>query len=309
MNSANLPIVSIISVNFNQLKVTEAFLDSLKGVTYPNMEVIVVDNASKEDPCNYLKEKYPDYIFLRSDENLGFAGGNNFGIRQAKGKYFMMLNNDTEVDPGFLEPLVEAMEGDEKVGMVGSKVRFFDHPDTIQFAGATQMTRFTATSHFIGFNQKDIGQYDEITSTPFASGAAMMTSRKICQEVGLMASFFFLYYEELDWQERIRKAGFDIKYIPASLVYHKESVSVGRGSALQAYWKTRNRFLLIRRNFGYYETFVSYIYMTFLAGPWNTIKYLKDFRWRSLKVHGIAIGWHYINLFNKARVHQNEYLK
>ena len=308
MSSDNYPLVSIVAINFNQLKVTEAFLDSLLKVTYPNIEVIVVDNASHIDPCEYLQKKYPNYKFIRSNDNLGFAGGNNLAIRKAKGDYFMMLNNDTEVDPDFLQPLVECMESNQKVGMVGSKVRFFDRPEIIQYAGSTPMTRFTATAHFIGFNEKDVGQYDTETVTSFASGAAMMTSRKLCKDVGLMASFFFLYYEELDWQERIRKAGYEIRFIPTSLVFHKHSISVGKGSALQAYWQTRNRFLLIRRNFGNFEVFISFIYMTFFAGPYNILKYLKEFRWRSLKVHGIAIGWHYINLFNKQRVHQNEYL-
>ncbi len=137
--------------------------------------------------------------------------------------------------------------------MVGSKVRFFDHPDIIQYAGATPMTRFTATSHFIGYNTKDIGQYDKREVTPFASGAAMMTSREVCEKAGLMANFFFLYYEELDWQERIRKAGYKIVYIPESLVFHKESLTVGKESALQAYWRTRNRLLLIRRNLTSFE--------------------------------------------------------
>ena len=224
MSIDNRPLVSIISINFNQLKVTEEFLKSVEKITYPNYEVIIVDNASKDDPSSYLKEHYPWAKCIRSEENLGFAGGNNLGIRLAKGDYFMLLNNDTEVEANFLEPLVDAMLANPKIGMVGSKVRFYDDKELIQFAGATPMTRFTATSHFIGFNQKDVGQFENQTITPFASGAAMMTNRKICQEVGLMASFFFLYYEELDWQERIRKAGYEIHYIPSSLVFHKESV-------------------------------------------------------------------------------------
>lgn len=308
MDLFDYPLVSIISVNFNQLKVTEDFLKSLRKISYPNYEVIVIDNASDEDPTEYLCKTYPEIKCLRSEENLGFAGGNNLGIRQAKGEYFMLLNNDTEVDPGFLEPLVEAMRSNPKIGMVGSKIRYYYQPDIIQFAGATPMTRFTATSHFIGNNQKDVGQYDTQTSTPFVSGAALMVSRKICKEVGLMASFFFLYYEELDWQCRIRTAGYEIHYIPKSLVMHKESVSVGKQSSLQAYWKTRNRLLLIRRNFSNYEVFISYIYMSFISTPWQIVKYFTRFKWQSLKVHGIALGWHYVNLFNKKRVHQNEYL-
>ncbi len=308
MKKKDYPLVSIISVNFNQLKVTEEFLESLRKVTYPKLEIIIVDNASKEDPTAYLTKKFPEIICLRSEENLGFAGGNNLAIRQAKGDYFMMLNNDTEVDPGFLEPLVDAMLENPKIGMVGSKVHYYYEENTIQFAGATPMTRFTATSHFIGNREKDEGQYEEQKPTSFASGAAMMASRKVCEEVGLMAAFFFLYYEELDWQARIRKAGYEIHYIPKSLVFHKESISVGKKSSLQAYWKTRNRLLLIRRNNKRIEVFISYLYITFISTPWQIVKYFSLFKWRSLVVFGIATGWHYVNMFNRKRIYQNDYL-
>ena len=195
MKAEDLPLVSIISVNYNQPEVTGEFLESLKHVTYNNFETIVVDNGSSDHSVEYISKNHPEVQLIISEENLGFAGGNNIGIRAAKGVYFMFLNNDTEVDPGFLEPLVEVMETREDAGMTGCKVRFFAKPDIIQFAGATPMTRFSSTSHFIGNKQKDVGQYEEIKSYPYASGAAMMTSRKVCQKVGLMATFFFLYYE------------------------------------------------------------------------------------------------------------------
>jgi len=305
---ADYPLVSIIAINFNQLQVTIEFLRSVSKISYPNYEVILVDNASKEDTSAVLKQQFPEFIFIRSEENLGFAGGNNLGIRKAKGDYFMLLNNDTEVDVGFLEPLVEAMQTNPKIGMVGSKVRFYDSPETIQFAGATPMTKYTATSHFIGHNQKDVGQFDQQTITPFASGAAMMTSRSVCKKAGLMAEFFFLYYEELDWQERIRKVGYEIHYIPESLVFHKESISVGKNSPLQAYWKSRNRLLLIRRNYTQFNIFISFLFLTFVSFPYHLLKYIARKDLVSIKVHSIALGWHYFNAFNMKRIHQNDYL-
>ncbi len=308
MNNSKYPLVSIISINFNQVKVTCDFLESLQKITYPNTEIIIVDNASHEDPAPIIYSKYPDVKLIKSYENLGFAGGNNLGIINSKGKYIMLLNNDTEIDKGLLEPLVEIMESNPRIGMVGSKVKYFDNPDTIQYAGSTPMTRFTATSHFIGHNKKDKGQYEKPHPTPFAMGAAMMTSRKVCEQVGLMANFFFLYYEELDWQERIRDAGYLIYYVPASVIYHKESISVGKESALQVYWKTRNRLLLIRRNFSLFEFIVSLIYITFISTIYRVIKYSLKLKWRFIKVHMIALGWHYYNLFNKERIFQNNFL-
>lgn len=308
MKTDKYPQVSIISVNYNQLKATCDFLDSVRKISYPNTEIILVDNNSKEDPGPVIEEKYPEVKLIKSAENLGFAGGNNLGIRAAKGKYFMMLNNDTEVEPGFLEPLVEAMENDPQTGMTGSKVKFFDQPDTIQFAGATPMTRFTATSHFIGFQEKDMGQYDEQKNTPYIIGAAMMTSREVCQKAGLMADFFFLYYEELDWQERIKKAGYKLSYVPDSVVYHKESLSVGKESPLQAYWITRNRLLLIRRNSTSTEVLISFIYLSFVALPYRMLKYILKRNWRSLKAVIVAMAWHYYHLFDKKKIMQNDHL-
>lgn len=309
MKENSYPLVSIISVNYNQLEASCSFLDSLRKITYPNTEIILIDNASREDPSELISKEYPEVIMIRSEENLGFAGGNNLGINAAKGKYFMMLNNDTEVDPAFLEPLVNTMENDPGIGMVGSKVRFFDQPEIIQYAGATPMTRFSATSHFIGYMEKDQGQYDQVKKTPFTIGAAMMTSREVCKNVGLMADFFFLYYEELDWQQRIQSAGYAIYYIPQSLVYHKESLSVGKESPLQAYWITRNRLLLVRRNFQVFDVFVSFLYMTFISLPYKSLKYLLKRRWKSLKAIYIAMGWHYYNLFNQKKIMHQDFLK
>src|SRR5690606_29489994 len=114
---SDLPLVSIITINYNQEIVTCELLQSLRNINYKNIEVIVVDNASKINPSKLISEKFPETKVIVSDVNLGFAGGNNLGIRQAKGKYILLLNNDTEVEPGFLQPLVSLMENNEMVGM------------------------------------------------------------------------------------------------------------------------------------------------------------------------------------------------
>ena len=122
MSVIEFPLVSIISVNFNQPKVTGEFLNSLKYITYKNIEIIIVDNGSSDDSVGFIKENYPEIKLVISEENLGFAGGNNLGIRAAKGELFMFLNNDTEVDPGFLEPLVEVMTNRQNAGI--SKIHY-----------------------------------------------------------------------------------------------------------------------------------------------------------------------------------------
>ncbi len=242
------PLVSIVTINFNQLSLTCQLLDSLRKVTYPRMEVIVVDNHSKEDPRPLLNERYPEVTVITSEENLGFAGGNNLGIKASRGDYLFFLNNDTEVDAGVLEPLVALFESNPRAGAASSKILYYDSGDIIQYAGSTRIDPYTGRSRRIGYMEKDNGQHDQLRETELAHGAAMMVPRRIIEQVGMMPEFFFLYYEEVDWCQSIKNAGYAIYFVPGSKVYHKESMSIGKGSTLKTYYMTRNRLLYMRRN-------------------------------------------------------------
>lgn len=241
------PLVSIITVNYKQADVTIALLESLKRITYQNLEVLVVDNASGSNDAAKIAEAEPWVQVIASNENLGFAGGNNLGILQSKGALLLFLNNDIEVPVDFLEPLVAVMQED-KVGMASPKIRFYYHPDTIQYAGSTPLNYLTMRNQAIGYAEVDKGQYNIPRETAFAHGAAMITSREVINRVGEMFEGYFLYYEELDWCERIKKAGYRIMYVPESVVFHKESVSTGKQSPLKTYYLNRNRLLFLRRN-------------------------------------------------------------
>lgn len=243
----NYPLVSIITVNYNQTAVTLELLASLQKITYPSVEIFVVDNASYENPADLIKAQYPTVNVISTYRNLGFAGGNNLGIKEAKGEYIMLLNNDTEVHPNFLEPMVKAMQNNEKIGIVASKLHFYHTPNVIQFAGSTSLHPIRISSHAIGYGEQDNGQYDTPTFTHLAHGAAMMVRKSVIDEVGKMPEEYFLYYEEIDWCEQIKEAGYLILFEPKSLVYHKESISVGKKSSFQLYYKTRNRIFLARR--------------------------------------------------------------
>lgn len=242
------PAVSIITINYNQLKLTCELLNSLRNLTYPNVEIIVADNNSTENPTEVIREKYPEVKLIVSPENLGFAGGNNLGIQASTGNYLLFLNNDTEVDPGFLEPLVALFEANPKAGAASSKILYYNSDNTIQYAGSTRIDPFTGRSKRIGWMEKDNGQHNMQQETDLAHGAAMMVPRSVINQVGMMPEFFFLYYEEVDWCESIKKAGYKIYFVPASKVYHKESMSIGKRSTLKTYYMTRNRLLYMRRN-------------------------------------------------------------
>lgn len=292
-----MKLVSIITVNYNHSEVTDEFLDAFyKTNQYPNYEIIVVDNASKINPVPVWKAKYPNVQFYRSEINLGFAGGNNLGISKARGDLFFLVNNDTEFTGGLVQSLVDSFEAYPKTGMISPKIRYFQEPDKLQYAGYTEMNYFTARNHCVGQFEKDNGQYDHLTGiTGFGHGAAMMVSKEAIDKAGLMFENYFLYYEEMDWGARIKKAGFEIRLNMQALIYHKESVSVGQQSPLKEFFMNRNRILFIRRNGSLFQRLVFYCHFLFLVTPRNIFSYIKDGHYDFIPVLFRAIWWNVTN--------------
>lgn len=286
----SLPLVSIITVNFHQTEVTCDLLSSLQKISYQNTEIWVVDNHSN----GTLKEKvsllFPSVNVIECKENLGFAGGNNLAITQAKGEFLMFLNNDTEVLPNFLEPLVETMQADAKIGICSSKLHYYHSPNTIQYAGSSDLHPYKIQSFSEGYGEKDFGQYSKTKQTYLAHGAAMMVRAEVIKKVGLMPEEFFLYYEEIDWCLQIRKAGYLIYFVPHSLVLHKESISVGKQSATQIYYKTRNRILLARRWRSGFSKILSLSYLGMVAVR-DLAKLLFQRKFILLRMYWEAIYW------------------
>lgn len=279
-----MPDISIISINYNGLKDTCEMLETLP-LEDKSLEVIVVDNASREDEATIIEQRYPQVTVIRSDENLGFAGGNNLGIRAAKGKYLLFLNNDTVLDASAkadifslqtsdLQHLVSRMESDPKIGVVCPKIRFAWGNRAIQFAGYTPLSPVTMRNKAIGFGEADRGQYDVAHPTPYAHGAAMMVRREAIDKAGLMPECYFLYYEELDWSLMIRRAGYDIWYEPRTTIYHKESQTTGQESALRTYYITRNRLLFAQRNTPQPQKLLAMLYLSTVVAGKDIVKYL-----------------------------------
>ncbi len=290
-----LPLVSVVTVNYNQSAVTCEFLDSLKKISYPNIEIFVVDNASPNDNPDVIKEKYPYIQYIKTEKNLGFAGGNNVALPPAKGKYVLFINNDTEVEPGFLEPMVELLESDSTIGMVSPKIHYFHTPNTFQFAGFTPINPVTIRNFAIGFGEKDNGQYDMTCETGSIFGAAMLVPYRIIEEVGTMTEVFFLYYEEHDWAEHIKKAGYKIYYQGKSLVLHKESISTVKDSPFQIFYLNRGRILYARRNSKGINKVLSFFYLNFLALPKTALSYAAKKRFDLARAVCKAGWWHFVH--------------
>lgn len=296
--------VSIVTVNFNQPVVTEELLSSIeKTNSYSNIEIIIVDNASKANPIHKWLLKYPAIKLIRSEINLGFAGGNNLGIKEATGDYLFLVNNDTEFTAGLIEKLVDTLDTHEDVGLISPMIKYYNDKQLIQYAGYTPMNYYTCRNSCIGLRQKDEGQFDHIIGpTAYCHGAAMMIRKEAIDKAGLMAESFFLYYEEVDWCEQIIRTGYKAWVNTEALIYHKESVSVGKKSKLKEYFMNRNRILFTRRNAPLVKKLFFYIYFLLIVTPRNVINYIKDKNYSFIPALFKAIWWNVTHSKNSSNL-------
>ena len=275
--------ISIITINYNGLNDTCALIETIPN--YDKLEVIVVDNASQnqEEETNTISQNYPYVKIIKSEKNLGFAGGNNLGIKVAQGKYLFFINNDTIFKEFNVQALIDRLESSPVIGVVCPKIRFAWGSNPIQFTGYTPLTKITVRNQSIGFGEDDLGQYDIPHPTPYAHGAAMLIKREAINKTGLMSECFFLYYEELDWSMMFTRAGYQIWYEPKCTIYHKESQSTGQNSPLRTYYIVRNRLLLVKRNWSGVTKYLSYAYLIGIVGLRDICKNALTGQWDILK--------------------------
>lgn len=277
------PELSVITVNYNGFRDTERLIESLQKYLTNQYELIVVDNGSVKDEAGELQVKYPFLKTIRSERNLGFAGGNNLGIRQASGNYLFFLNNDIYVQDDSFSCLIDAMKHNPLLGGISPKIMFADSGGGIQFAGYTPLSRITLRNHLIGYREKDVGQHDVPLPTPYLHGAAMLIRREAIEKAGMMPDVYFLYYEELDWSLQIRRTGFELAYNPSATVYHMESSSTGQGSPLKTFYMTRNRLLFAQRNLRGSDRILSICYQLLIAVPGRLLQALLNGRFALAK--------------------------
>jgi len=292
-----VPLVSFITVNYNQTGSTLELIASIYRHVTCTFEIIVVDNHSKISPLKEINRTYPEVKVIVSGVNRGFAGGNNLGLSISKGRFLFFINNDAVLTKGAVVQLLSSFEN-PNIGAVSPMICYFptlvgEGKDIIQYAGATQVNSFTGRNVILGEGQIDQGQYRRSKSTFYTHGAAMMVSRSVIDKVGSMSESYFLYYEELDWCERIRRAGYTILFQPAAKIYHKESVSVGKFSPMKTYYLTRNRILFMSKNKEVGEFIVFSLFLFFIVMPWKTLKYIFKREGAQLSAFYRAILWNY----------------
>jgi GT2 family glycosyltransferase len=248
---------SVIVLAWNGLQYLPACLDALVAQGYADFEVIVVDNGSTDDSADFVAEHYPQVRLIRNERNLGFAAGNNVGLRAATGDVLVLLNQDTVVQPGWLAALVSAFE-DSTVGVAGCKILDLDG-ETIQHAGGYLLSPIAEGKHY-GFGERDEGQYDQPREVEYLTGAALAVRRAVFEQVGgLDERFFPGYYEDTDLCVRIHQAGFKVLYWPAAVVHHHGSGSFRQGLYSQLYLSFRNQIRFIFKHFSTNEILVSFI--------------------------------------------------
>lgn len=250
--------VHIIILNWNGYNLTRDCLLSLRKIDYRNYRVTVVDNASIDESATNLSDEFPEIDMLRSDVNLGFAAGNNLALINAREKYnpdyFLLLNNDTVVDPTFLGHLLDAFKN-QSIGLACSKIYFFDEPRRLWYAGG-YFNKVIGDAQHYGYEQMDHGEFDTLRKVEFITGCCFMMSRSVVNRVGLLDEIYFAYCEDLDYCLRAAEQGFECVYVPRSVIYHKVSssfksktnIAFGKRSTLAYYLNVRNRFFIFRKH-------------------------------------------------------------
>jgi GT2 family glycosyltransferase len=242
------PLISVIVLNYNGKAYLKKCLSTLHNQTYPNVEIILVDNGSSDGSVEFIREHYTHWIrLIVSPENIGFAAGNNLGIRASKGKYIATLNNDTEADPYWLEELIKGMKVDERIGMCASKIYLSKDPYIIDSVG--HIIYRDGSNRGRGRLEEDKGQFSKEEEVFFPSACAALYSKKMLDEIGLFDESFFAYYEDADLGLRARLAGWKCIFLPRAIVYHKYSGTAGAYSPLKAYLVERNRIWMVTKNF------------------------------------------------------------
>lgn len=241
-----IPIVSIIILNWNGKKFLKGCLDSLRLQTFREFETILLENGSSDGSAFYVREGYPWVQLVALPENIGFAGGNNRALRECRGKYVVTLNNDTKLEPAFLEGLVAVAESDLSIGMVAAKMLNFYEKDRIDSVGVRVTSN--GMGHNIGIGELDCGQYDVPAEVFGPCAGAALYRRSMLDEIGFFDPSFFAYYEDLDLAWRGRLARWRCVTAPTAVVYHVHSATSGKMSPFTVYQVQRNKWFVLLKN-------------------------------------------------------------
>ncbi|MGA9048432.1 MAG: glycosyltransferase family 2 protein [Dehalococcoidia bacterium] len=296
MEKTESPLVVILIVNWNGLDDTLECLASLRKIHYEHYRIVLVDNGSSGNDVTVLKGLSDELVeIIENDKNLGYAKGVNVGIKYVEAKYspdyFLLLNNDTVVDPDFLNQLVDAVELSDVVGIVGPKVYFYDSPGEIQGIGA-KINMFTGDPSYIGFKKMDVGQYENVLEMDWV-GPCELVKADVFKKIGYFDENYFAYWEDVDFCLRAKKAGFKICYFPGAKVWHKLGGSSRGASDSVYYYMARNRIWFMKKNASKFKYLCFMAYLCILQVWILTLRLLLTRKMGRLKAfwQGISDGF------------------
>ena len=232
--------VNLFVLNWNGRDLTLDCLSSLEKITYPNVKIYVIDNGSSDNSVTAIRNQFPDYEIIGLPENYGFARGNNAGFELVKQKadYTIFLNNDTIVDPNFVEPLINAMESNSTVKQSTPKIFYADNLDYIWFGGG-KVSLWAGWIRHLGIRQKDSMQFSFDRNVDYATGCCVCMRTVDFESIGMFDESFLMYGEDVDLSLRFRKQGGQILFVPESKIWHKVSSSIGTQFSIRK-WKRKN---------------------------------------------------------------------
>ena len=252
------PLVAIVILNWNGRHHLQQFLPSVLATTYANFKIIVADNASSDDSVAFLKQHYPGVDILQLEENWGFAKGYNLALQQVEADYYMLLNSDVEVTPGWLQPMVAILEEAENKVACQPKILAYKNKSLFEYAGAGGgwLDAFGypfARGRIFDYCETDQGQYDETAEIFWASGAAMLIKSSAFHLVGGFDDYFFAHQEEIDLCWRLQLQNKKLFCCPQSVVYHVGGGTLPRGNSRKTFLNFRNNLIMLAKNLPWSE--------------------------------------------------------
>ncbi len=247
------PRVAVVILNWNGKVLLEQFLPSLGRSSYPNLELVVVDNGSTDQSVSFLQQQYPQIKTIILSENLGYAGGYNAALQQVEADYYILLNSDVEVSPGWVEPLIELMETHTNVAASQPKLLSFHHKNKFEYAGASggwidSLGYPFARGRVLEHCETDHGQYDKAAPIFWASGAAFCVRAKAFHEMNGFDASFFAHQEEIDLCWRLQRKGYQIYSCPQSVVWHVGGSTLPKGNSQKTFLNYRNNLWMLAKN-------------------------------------------------------------
>lgn len=287
------PKVAVVILNWNGQKYLEQFLPAVMVSTYPNLEIVVGDNASTDHSVDFLQKNYPKVKLIQNDQNYGFAGGYNRVLAQVDADYFVLLNSDVEVSGNWISPVIELMEGNEKIAAAQPKILSYHDKNSFEYAGAAG-----GYIDYLGYPfcrgrifdtlENDHGQYQQASEIFWASGAAFFIKKEAWNAAGGFDEDFFAHMEEIDLCWRLKNKGYQVWYCPDAQVYHVGGGTLQSESPFKTFLNFRNNLLMIHKNLSTIPAFFK-ISIRFFMDFLSLLKFLaegkKQNAWAISKAH------------------------